>query len=81
MSKKDKQFQKLLHQKTLSSNEAIQLLEIDGWYEDPNNPQNGSHKQFVHPFKKGKVTVPANRKSLVKDTKDDILMQAGLMGD
>ena len=81
MSKKDKQFFKLLHKKTLSSDEAVRLLEIDGWYEDPNNPQKGSHKQFVHPVKKGKVTVPTNRKVLVKDTKDDILIQAGLTGD
>ena len=43
MSKKDKQFLRLLHKKTLSSDEAVRLLEIDGWYEDPDNPTEGNH--------------------------------------
>ena len=81
MSKRDKQYQRLLKQKTLSSEEAIRLLLIDGWQEHKDNPQKGSHKQFVHPVKKGKVTVPTGRKVLPKDTKDDILIQAGLTGD
>lgn len=81
LSKKDKQFERLLKQKTLSSEEAIRLLMIDGWREHRDNPQKGSHKQFVHPSKKGKVTVPMGRKVLTEDTKNDILSQAGLTGD
>ena len=81
MSKKDKQFYKLLHKKTLSSDEAVRLLEIDGWHEDPDNPTDGSHLHLVHPVKKGKVTVPLGRKVLKKKTLDSILKSAGLMGD
>lgn len=34
--------------------EVIRLLEQDGWYL---HDQVGSHRQFKHPEKKGKVTV------------------------
>ena len=34
--------------------EVIELLEADGWYL---NNQEGSHRQFKHSIKKGKVTV------------------------
>lgn len=34
--------------------EVIQLLEEDGWYL---KTIKGDHRQFVHPTKKGKVTV------------------------
>ena len=81
MSKKDKQFLKLLHKKTLSSDEAVRLLEIDGWYEDSDNPTDGSHYHLVHPIKKGKITVPLGRKVLKKKTKDSILNDAGLTGE
>ena len=40
--------------KSYSSWEVISLLEADGWYEIN---QEGSHKQFKHMIKKGKVTV------------------------
>ena len=78
MSKKDKQFYKLLHKKTLSSDEAVRLLELDGWYEDPDNPTEGSHYHLIHPIKKGKMTVPLERKVLRKKTQDAILNDAGL---
>ena len=81
MSKKDKQFYKLLHKKTLSSDEAVRLLEIDGWHEDSDNPTDGSHYHLAHPVKKGKVTVPLGRKVLKKKTLDSILKNAGLMGN
>ena len=81
MSKKAKQKTKLLHKKTLSSDEAGRLLELYGWEQDTDNPQYGSHKQFIHSAKKGKVTVPMGRKVLPKNTKDNIFNQAGLMGD
>lgn len=81
MSKRAKEFKKLLHKKPLSSDEAERLIRLDGWVPDENKPQRGSHKYFVHPTKKGKVTIPAERNCLVKDTRDDILIQAGLLGD
>lgn len=34
--------------------EVIKLLEQDGWYL---HDQTGSHRQFRHPVKKGRVTV------------------------
>lgn len=34
--------------------EVIKLLEDDGWVQIS---QNGSHRQFKHPTKKGRVTV------------------------
>ncbi len=84
MSKKDKEFQKLLNKKTLSSDEAIRLLKLDGWIEDKSKQRKksgSSHQQFIHPTKKGKVTVPAERKTLPEDTRKDILIQAGLSGE
>ena len=81
MSKKDKQLHKLLHKKTLSSDEAVRLLELDGWYEDPDNPTDGSHYHLVHPIKKGKATVPLGRKELKKKTLDSILSNADLKGN
>ena len=40
--------------------EVIKLLEKDGWVEVT---QKGSHKQFKHSSKKGRVTVSYHRKS------------------
>ena len=39
----------------MNSREVIKKLRKDGWYEVN---QVGSHKQFKHPTKKGRVTVP-----------------------
>ena len=80
MSKKEKEFQKLLHKKILSSDEAIRLIELDGWYCDPIKNKSGtSHLYFHHKTKSGKVTIPTNREALHPDTKDSILKQAGLI--
>lgn len=76
MSKKDKEFQKLLHKKTLTSTEAVRLLELDGWVKD--DKSGTSHQQYEHPIKKGKITVPAGKNPLNLKTKDSILEQAGL---
>jgi len=59
----------------MSSDEIIKLVKADGWYEVS---QRGSHKQFEHPLKKGKVTIPANRKDVPRGTENSILNQAGL---
>ena len=40
--------------KSYSSREIIKILEADGWYLVN---YEGSHRQFKHPTKKGKVTV------------------------
>lgn len=38
----------------------------------------GSHRQYKHPTKKGKVTIPFHTKDLSKSTEQSILKQAGL---
>lgn len=40
--------------KVVKVSEIIRRLEADGWYM---KSQEGSHRQFVHPSKKGKTTV------------------------
>ncbi|QDR80452.1 type II toxin-antitoxin system HicA family toxin [Sporomusa termitida] len=58
--------------------EILKLLKQDGWYEVE---QEGSHRQFKHPVKKGKVTVPVHGKNddLTPRTEKSILKQAGLI--
>ncbi len=61
----------------MKSKQIIELLEEDGWYK---HAQKGSHCQFKHPTKKGKVTVPHPKHDLPKKTVASILKQAGLKG-
>lgn len=61
--------------KSLKVSEIIKMLEKDGWYL---KAQKGSHRQFKHPEKKGKVTV--NGKSsdtLSQELLNSIFKQAG----
>ena len=57
--------------------EMIKLIELDGWVL---YAQKGSHKQYKHPKKKGRVTIPDHGKSevLEHDIVKSILKQAGL---
>ena len=61
--------------KSLSSREVIKLLEADGWYEVN---VVGSHHQFKHPTKKGRVTVKHPDKDIPIKTLKSIEKQAGL---
>ncbi len=56
--------------------EAIRLIEADGWRKVTTK---GSHRQFKHPMKTGRVTI-AGRLSddLAPGTYNSILKQAGL---
>jgi predicted RNA binding protein YcfA (HicA-like mRNA interferase family) len=56
--------------------EAIWMIEEDGWFLVATR---GSHRQFVHPSKPGRVTI-AGRPSddLAPGTLNSILKQAGL---
>ncbi|OIP49420.1 MAG: hypothetical protein AUK33_10470 [Flavobacteriaceae bacterium CG2_30_34_30] len=58
-------------------NEILKLLKNDGWEQVA---QKGSHRQFKHPTKSGRVTVPVHGKNidLPKGTESSILKQAGL---
>jgi predicted RNA binding protein YcfA (HicA-like mRNA interferase family) len=56
--------------------ELIRLLEDDGWRL---MTQRGSHQQYAHPTKPGKVTVAGKPGADVpKGTEANILRQAGL---
>lgn len=58
--------------------EMIRLLERDGWRWVATR---GSHRQFRHPWKPGKVTVPGKMgDDLQKATHKSILRQSGLGG-
>ena len=46
---------------SISSREAIRLIEVDGWRHIETK---GSHWQFVHPTKRGRVTVPHPNRDL-----------------
>lgn len=61
--------------KSLSSREVIKILEADGWYEVN---VVGSHHQFKHPTKKGRVTVKHPDKDIPIKTLKSIEKQAGI---
>ena len=61
--------------KVYKPKEMRKLIEADGWYLVE---QEGSHAQFEHPEKKGKVTIPMHNDDLHKKTANSILNQAGL---
>ena len=56
--------------------EVLRIIRTDGWYEATCR---GSHRQFLHPWKPGKVTV-AGKPSMDLDPKTlrSIWKQAGL---
>jgi predicted RNA binding protein YcfA (HicA-like mRNA interferase family) len=60
---------------TMKARDVIRLLIKNGWYE---KRQSGSHKQFAHPVRKGKVTVPMHDGDIPIGTLNSILKQAGL---
>ena len=61
--------------KSTSSREIIKQIEQDGWVLAQIR---GSHHQFKHPTKAGRVTVPHPKKDLHIKLVRSILKQAGL---
>jgi predicted RNA binding protein YcfA (HicA-like mRNA interferase family) len=59
----------------MSSREVIQLLRADGWFEVAHQ---GSHKQFKHGTKKGRVTVPHPVRDIPIGTLRSIEKQANI---
>ncbi|MCP1572013.1 putative RNA binding protein YcfA (HicA-like mRNA interferase family) [Herbaspirillum rubrisubalbicans] len=59
----------------MDSATLIKRLKADGWYWVHTV---GSHHQFKHRTKPGKVTVPHPKKDLPLATQNSILKQAGL---
>lgn len=59
----------------MTPKEIERIILKDGW-EHKNTV--GSHKQFVHPTKPGKVTIPQHKKDIDIRTVNSILKQARL---
>jgi predicted RNA binding protein YcfA (HicA-like mRNA interferase family) len=59
----------------MHSRDVIKELKKDGWYEVN---QVGSHKQFKHATKKGRVTVPHPNRDIPIGTLRSIEKQAGI---
>ena len=58
--------------------DLIKLIEADGWMF---HSQRGSHRQFTHPSKAGKVTVAGHLNTEIPPgTLNNIYRQAGLRG-
>ncbi len=56
--------------------DVLKLIEDDGWYQVG---QKGSHRQFRHPEKPGRVTVAGHpSQEMDKGTLNSILKQAGM---
>lgn len=59
----------------MNSREVIRRLEAEGWFEVA---QRGSHKQFRHPDKPGRVTVPHPGRDIPIGTLRSIERQSGV---
>jgi predicted RNA binding protein YcfA (HicA-like mRNA interferase family) len=59
----------------MNSRDVIRELKKEGWYEVN---QVGSHKQFKHAAKKGRVTVPHSSRDIPIGTLRSIEKQAGI---
>jgi predicted RNA binding protein YcfA (HicA-like mRNA interferase family) len=56
--------------------EVLRLIAADGWYQAA---MRGSHRQFKHPIKSGRVTVAGKPSDdMAAGTLNSILKQAGL---
>lgn len=59
----------------MSSRDVIKALQDDGWREVNHE---GSHKQFKHPTKKGRITVPHPKRDIPIGTLRSIEKSAGI---
>lgn len=60
----------------MNAQQVVKILKDDGWYF---KDQKSSHQQFIHPVKKGKVTVPVHgSKDIPKGTLAAIFKQVGI---
>ena len=55
--------------------EMERIILSDGWVF---KSQEGSHRHYKHPTKKGKVKIPFHCKDLTKAVENSIMKQAGL---
>ena len=59
----------------MKSRDLIKMIEKDGWYLVATR---GSHHQFKHPIKSGRITIPHPKKDLPIGTVKNIKKQAGI---
>jgi predicted RNA binding protein YcfA (HicA-like mRNA interferase family) len=59
----------------MKSADVIKALKADGWEQVA---QKGSHVQFKHPTKKGRVTVPHPKRDIPIGTLKSVEKQAGV---
>jgi predicted RNA binding protein YcfA (HicA-like mRNA interferase family) len=59
----------------MNNREIISVLQRDGWVQVA---QKGSHVQFKHPAKQGRVTVPHPKRDVPLGTLKSIEKQSGL---
>ena len=59
----------------MHSRDVVKELKKDGWYEVG---QKGSHVQFRHPTRPGRVTVPHPKRDIPVGTLKSIEKQAGI---
>jgi predicted RNA binding protein YcfA (HicA-like mRNA interferase family) len=59
----------------MRSTDVISALKADGWFQVA---QKGSHVQFKHPIKRGRVTVPHPKRDISIGTLRSIERQASL---
>jgi predicted RNA binding protein YcfA (HicA-like mRNA interferase family) len=60
----------------MKTRDVLRLIPEDGWYQ---TAQRGSHRQFKHPVKPGKVTIAGHPSDeMAEGTCKSILKQAGL---
>ena len=59
----------------MNGRDVISILQRDGWFQVA---QKGSHIQFKHPTKKGRVTVPHPERDLPIGTLKSIAKQSGM---
>ncbi len=59
----------------MDSRAVIRKLKEDGWFEVN---QVGSHKQFKHPVKRGRVTIVHPKRDIPAGTLKSIARQAGI---
>ncbi|MCI9465935.1 MAG: type II toxin-antitoxin system HicA family toxin [Ruminiclostridium sp.] len=59
----------------MTARQLEKLLLADGWYYFESR---GSHKQFKHREKEGKITIPQHKGDIKIKTANTILKQAGL---
>jgi predicted RNA binding protein YcfA (HicA-like mRNA interferase family) len=59
----------------LNSKQVIRALKKNGWYKVNSE---GSHLQFKHPAKPGKVTIPHPKESFSRKMIKSIMKQSGI---